>query len=417
MFNLLIFEVIPFHLLLLKDGKLAATDQSTKLIHYISLLIYILSALLLYYSSHDLNMSFDSYQYLAAAQSFADSGTLLNADGSVYSNWGPMFPVILSFVADVDNYRAVNLVVYAMLFWLSHLLIVRMVDTPILRLLVSLWIAFSTPVLMQFNFLWSESIFIFLFLVQIIVFFRYRETNKMGWLILLIVLSAVSCLQRYAGLFIIPGFALLIIMDRGYKLRSFLISFVYGGLACLPVLVWMYSRYQSSGGGFSMFLTNLYASFFSNLYRSYYQDVFFSWFVPSSLTFELGHYYVLGTLILVILFRKQLKVPRFKFEIQSLLILSGVYFLFLNLIDYSAIIHPDMTFGGLSDFERYLSIIYIPVILLLFVWLSQKLPLIEHKTTRVVLLGLICLWSIYPISRSIKNTLDWKEYTSSAVVK
>ncbi len=41
-------------------------------------------------------LSADSITYWSAAQSFRESLTLLKVDGSAYTNWPPLYPVLLS---------------------------------------------------------------------------------------------------------------------------------------------------------------------------------------------------------------------------------------------------------------------------------------------------------------------------------
>src|SRR5690349_7325647 len=56
----------------------------------------LLLALLLYALLPGLARTADSRQYLAAAASFAESGRLLTTDGTPYTSWGPLYPVLLA---------------------------------------------------------------------------------------------------------------------------------------------------------------------------------------------------------------------------------------------------------------------------------------------------------------------------------
>ena len=378
-------------------------------------IIFGCSFILLTYSTPQINLTYDSREYLHAAESFQSEGILLTTSGESFTNWAPLFPLILStFGGDLEVYRYFNLLCYLFLCWGMLLLIRHFVENKRLQILCVIWLAFSTPILMQFNFLWSEPLFITLLVFKILLFLRFQMTSRPIYLYGLAALGVLLCLQRYAGLFLIPAFALALFDFKKPNRTSLLRGLFYGLISVLPTLIWIGLHYQQKGTGFSAFATNLFTSFFPNLFRSYYQDIFFSWFIPSKLVFQLGQFYLLAVLIILVVVwtKTNLRLTRGQF---FLLTISITYYLFLLLIDYSPVNDKVKDFSYLSDLERYLAVLYIPILSLLFSVIDQKIDQVR-AFQRQVLFAVLIIWSLYPITRTIKNSIDWKNYPTPVKV-
>ncbi len=362
-----------------------------------------------------MNLTYDSWEYLHAAKSFKSEGKLLTTSGESFTNWAPLFPLILlSFEDDLQIYRYFNLLCYLSLCWGMILLIRHFIQNKRLQIMCAIWLAFSTPILMQFNFLWSEPLFITLLVFKILLFLRFQMTSRQIYLYGLVVLGVLLCLQRYAGLFLVPAFALALIDFKKPNRTSLLRGLFYGLISVLPTLIWIGLHYQQKGTGFSAFAANLFTSFFPNLFRSYYQDIFFSWYLPSKLVFQLGQFYLLAVLIILVVVwtKTKLRLTRDQF---FLLTISITYYLFLLLIDYSPVNDKVKDFSYLSDLERYLAVLYIPILLLLISVIDQKIDQMR-AFQRQVLFAVLIIWSLYPIARTIKNSIHWKNYPSLAKV-
>ncbi len=379
-----------------------------RLIQHIIILVLIfgLSFLLLTYSTGQINITYDSQEYLHAASTFNSSGKLLTKEGEPFTNWAPLFPLILSaFGSDAETYRYFNFLVYLLFGFAAILLIQNFIQDKKLQIICSIWLAFSTPILMQFNFLWSESLFITILTFKILFLVKFQETANTGYYLALIALGVLLCLQRYAGLFIVPAFVIMLIDFKLKGRQSFARGLIYGIVAAGPILIWMGINYEQKGIGFSAFASNLLVNFFPNLIRSYYQDIFFSWFLPNRLVFGLGHYYAFVLIIVIIVARIK---TTFRFTRQQMILvtISITYFLFLLIIDYSALNDTVNDFSYLSDMERYLAVLHVPVVLLIFSLLDQKVR-INQRTVLIILI----IWSLYPTGRAIKNTMEWKNYS------
>lgn len=389
--------------------------RSIKQHSLIVILIFGFSFLLLIYSTQQINLTYDSKEYINAAQSLKSSGELLTRDGQSFSNWAPLFPLILStFGGDLGIYKYFNLLIFLLLELGMILLILNLIQDKLLQIICSIWLAFSTPILMQFNFLWSEPLFITFLIFKILFFLKFQKTTKKGYYFAMIALGMLLCLQRYAGLFIVPAFALMLISSKKINRHSILRGLLYGMVSVLPLLIWIGLNYQQKGDGFSVFASNLFVRFIPNLFRSYYQDIFFSWFLPNKLVFQLGLYYSFVFLILLIIVWWKTKFW-FTKDQMLLITISLVYYLFLILIDYSYLNDKVKDFSYLSDFGRYLAVLYVPVLLLLFSIMDKKTVLVPVFHKRILFI-LLFIWSLYPIGRTIKNTIHWKNYSQQSTI-
>ncbi len=377
----------------------------------ILILIFGCSFLLLSYSTRQMNLTHDSLEYLQAAKSFNTKGKLLTTNGESFTNWAPLFPLILStFEGDLNVYQYFNLLCFLSLvggmIWLTRYFI----QDKRLQLICAIWLSFSTPILMQFNFLWSEPLFITLLVFKICFFQMFQKTEKPIYYYGLILLGVLLCLQRYAGLFMVPAFVLMLIGYGKVNRITMRRGLLYGVASALPTLIWIGLHYQQKGKGFSAFASNLLVSFFPNLIRSYYQDIFFSWFLPSQLVFQLGQFYLMAMLILLIIVWIRTKIRLTKGQV-FLLMISLTYYLLLLLIDYASVNAGVKDFSYLSDLERYLAVLYVPVLLLLFSVTDQNVDRLSAFQKRILFVLLI-IWSLYPVARTIKNSIDWRNYTS-----
>tara|TARA_Y100001972_G_C7660003_1_gene332755 strand:+ start:1555 stop:2808 length:1254 start_codon:yes stop_codon:yes gene_type:complete len=372
-------------------------------------IIFGCSFILLTYSTSQINLTYDSREYLQAAESFQSEGKLLTTSGESFTNWAPLFPLILStFGGDLEVYRYFNLLCYLSLCWGMMLLIRHFIQNKRMQIMCAIWLALATPILMQFNFLWSEPLFITFLVFKILLLLQFQMTSRLIYLYGLAALGILICLQRYAGLFLIPAFALALFDFNKPNRTSLLRGLFYGLISVLPTIIWIGLHYQQKGTGFSAFASNLFVSFLPNLFRSYYQDIFFSWFLPNQLVFQLGQYYLLALLILLIIvwIRTKIRLTKGQF---FLLIISITYYLFLLLIDYTVVNDKVKDFSFLSDMERYLAVIYVPILLLLFSLIDQNIGQLEGFYIRV-LFAVLIIWSLYPITRAIKNSIHWNVY-------
>ncbi|MGL1887530.1 MAG: hypothetical protein OCD76_13525 [Reichenbachiella sp.] len=85
------------------------------------------------------------------------------------------------------------------------------------------------------------------------------------------------------------------------------------------------------------------------------------------------------------------------------------------LIDYSPILHLAASFAGLTEFNRFISIIYIPVVLLFFSLVESTYQGINNFKIKKLIAITLIIWSLYPTTRAVKNSIEWNNYSSPSI--
>ncbi|OON67263.1 hypothetical protein B0919_19245 [Hymenobacter sp. CRA2] len=164
----------------------------------------------------------DSRFYLAAAASWAGSGRLLNPDGTPYTSWGPLYPVLLA--PGVEQERAwttalqllSTLLCWAGWSWLAwQLLPQRYLATGLVAAL-----AVAAPWLVTAKFVWSEPVFQALFAGYASCLYAYLRNRRFSWWAAATVLGLLLPLQRMSGLFLLLGVGLGLLVYYGYEWRA-----------------------------------------------------------------------------------------------------------------------------------------------------------------------------------------------------
>jgi hypothetical protein len=159
----------------------------------------------------------DSRFYLHAAQTLRDTGHLLNPDGTPYRYWPPLYPVLLRGCGTLAGVRALHglclmgsLVLWG---WLSRQLL------PARRAGVLPWLlALSTPWLLVSKFVWAESGFLLLFGAYAVLLFHGLRTARLGWWGAATAIGFLLPLQRTLGLFLLAGVGAGLLVGEWYRL-------------------------------------------------------------------------------------------------------------------------------------------------------------------------------------------------------
>lgn len=195
-------------------------------------------AILLGYAGTSLygpGLSADSITYWSAAQSFRESFTLVKVDGSPYTNWPPLYPVLLSiFPSDyfMQAARWINILGFAYCCLITTLIVSQQAAKKTPYYLFAMCLGF--PMLKLACMVWSETIFLALFLSALYCYQNYLLIAKTPWVIACLILFGLSCLQRYTGLFLGAGCVAVLLFTKPSKLK-FGIAF----LAFSPLALWL----------------------------------------------------------------------------------------------------------------------------------------------------------------------------------
>ncbi len=335
-----------------------------------------------------LGLTFDSQHYLAAARSLLRNGTLQNPDGTVFSNWPPLYPVLLAMArADWQWIRAGQFLVFEGILFLTWQLGKEALQTTHARLFLALVTLFGTPLLLVNVFVWSEGVFILLTLAMYLSFGRYVATDRLRWLIGLTLLSDLLCLQRLVGILWVLAFATLLYLVQK-RART---AIAYVVLSCLPVVFWLWRNVQVEAT--PSFLGNIGAASFVQTCMGY-TDAIGNWFVPTGVPLPVkaavGVLWIAGILFFLVRHRPTVGSVAFQANYLTVFYLAGMIFLK----------------GTFTEIDRFA----VPA----FGWLFLGLAAVGDTVRplgwrRWLIIGVVGVWLLYPVSRTVKNAAFWHE--------
>ncbi|MDO7876772.1 hypothetical protein Q5H93_18650 [Hymenobacter sp. ASUV-10] len=362
-------------------------------------------ALFAYASGPGLAGTADSTYYLHAARSLREVGRLLHPDGSAYRYWPPLYPVL---VAVVGNLMGLRLLHGACLLgsllgwsWLGRKLL------PEARTWVLPWaLALGTPGLVVSKFVWGEAVFTLLFAAYAAALYQWLHTTRNSWLAVATLAAGLLPLQRTIGFFLLVGVGagLLLAAVKHPRLRPGVV--VHLGLSALGGLLWHYyalllaapSVYQINRG---------WAQFFSSM--ADYGFVLLRWLLPVR-----ASWYGAGApvgwgigLILVLATSWPRQHPPMAVTRPAAGLLPRL--LWASLFSFLLLILIATTFtrsaAGLYDAERYASVIFGPLVLLVM----SSLPVPRTKAARWLLISVLGIWLVYSAGRACTNAQNLRQ--------
>lgn len=340
----------------------------------------------------------DSYQYLSAARSFREAGIFLSPDGSYYTIWPPLFPMILS-VFDEPLNAAIwinalsKIVMGGCLFYLSNHLL-KEFFTKSLYLILAL-IANVSLVWISVFFL-SEILFMGLVYVNIVLTLQPRTRSTYFFMVLT---GFLFCLQRNAGLFIIGGTSIWMLIEGKLSVKRKLFSAALYFIVC------------TSG----QWLWNFYNASFIPEEVVFYEHPFLAdaginllrvlsalgWlFLP----LQGWHSILSGALLIIAVFfllhTNILSDSRWQLLILIIVCYIGGY-----------IAMPEL---DVHEMDRYFSVV-VPIIFLLCLKASENIP--GYFVKKFFVHVCLILWLCYPLLRTGKNALQWHERSCAKIMK
>jgi hypothetical protein len=186
----------------------------------------------------------DSLFYMNGAESIRDLGHFSNEYyGAMQhdTHYAPGLSALLaslSFLSKLSVGIMAKSVMYLLLFT-NLLLVLRLCLAH--RIDQKSTIGFTVIFGLSFPFLsihlhiWSEPLYLTLLLVVALALKHWFDTNQCSWFFLAVVLLGLSVLVRFAGLFMLPYFGLLILQKRGFSWK-WILPFSFFSL--LPFVLW-----------------------------------------------------------------------------------------------------------------------------------------------------------------------------------
>jgi hypothetical protein len=262
-------------------------------------------------------------------------------------------------------------------------------------------LALGTPGLVVSKFVWGEAVFMLLFAGYAVALYQWLRTARISWLALATLVGALLPLQRTIGFFLLAGVGggLLLLAAKKPPLRRGVV--LHLGLSALGGLLWHYyalllaapSVYQINRG---------WAQFFSSM--ADYGFVLLRWLLPLKAAWYAAGApvgWAVGLVGLLAALWPRRATPA---ATQSGATIALPRLLWAALVSFLLLIIIATTFtrsaAGLYDAERYASVLFGPVLLLLL----RQLPLPRTQGTRWLLLVGVGMWLTYSASRAFNNT-------------
>jgi hypothetical protein len=351
---------------------------------------------------YGIGVTFDSINYLSAGLTATEG--MKKADGSIFYEWPPLYPWILS----ISKLLSVNIIKFATVFnfvtystniLLTYSIIKQNVRDKILQYLALFILLFSIPLLQVHILIWSEPFFILLVLFNLLILKKYVEQKKLSFLILLSVVSLLLQLQRKAGVYFMMSNVLLIIY---YNRKKFVLhTLFYFSVSVFTTASWFISRHQVSGIYFG---SSKFAPSELGTLIQQFLNTFTTYFFPLPIPLSIRVFILLTILAALFLYFLKNKINFFFLVKQNqILFLSGAF----TFIYYSTLILSLLYFHLSEDIDdRILSPAFLPFIIFLFLFLDQ-LQINFTKTAKSILNYCIVLWLVYGIGRTYHNLKRW----------
>ncbi len=193
----------------------------------------------LYTRYSGIGISPDSIMYTSAARNLHTHGSLITFNSTFITDFPVFYPFFLWIVLAVTGIDPIaagpvlNGLMFATLIFLSGWIIQRFRSGPWLyKWLMLLAIVLSPPLLNIYTYLWSETLFILIFLFFIITCRQYLVEHSLPTLIAFAGVAALSSITRYAGITLIGTGGLLMLLDRYLPLKKKIAHIIiYGTVA------------------------------------------------------------------------------------------------------------------------------------------------------------------------------------------
>ena len=288
----------------------------------------------------------DSAAYLSAARNF-DGGNglvIINSNGSItrMTEFAPLYPVMLSFLTGTDgNFiqtaRRLDTVTFAASIFLIGFLVFSASKDFVSATIASAFMALSPVMVDAFSGLMSEPLFILLMCLQIYLLWKYLNSPSNECFFLLLIVSLLLPITRYAGIVVVVSSGLLIIIfDKSKPWRRFFKGLGFTIFGLLPIGLWfldLYLELDKVGGKRFRLDFSIIRSFFESAFSEYL--VMRTWFpyfgVYENSTINLVIEVLFSILLTFALFFGVILVIRNKNSLQKqhlLFSLAGTSFVF-----------------------------------------------------------------------------------------
>ncbi len=330
---------------------------------------------------HGIALHGDSVTYLSVARNLNAGMGYTHFDGTPLTGWTPLYPTLLALldltlgVDPLSGARFFDAAVFCLIVFFSGLLFQRYLSEPFLVFVGAAFVLLSPDMLRLSTYGLSEPLFILLTLVFLLGLNRYLTTNSLSTLFLTAVVVALAGVTRYIGVTLILAGAAAILLNRHCTVRTRILHLLlFCVVASLPLALWAFRNIQLTGlptetRGPSKYplYTNLYYTFVFHL----------NWFFPvysiGVTTTSRGALAVLAAVCGYL--AGWLLKPRdlWRWSNQAVLKLDAVPIFYITYVSFLVVLST--TIGVERIGYRYVSPVFVPVVLVILVIMEQGLIL------------------------------------------
>jgi hypothetical protein len=367
--------------------------------------------------SYGPRFTYDSINYIYAGHALIEKGEFLRPFEQPYIEWPPLYPMLIAFL-DVLPGNLLHKILFIQAFivgitvGLSIRLAYNRIKEPFVFIAFCTAIIFSTPLLVVNHFVWSESLFCLLTVIQLSLLVQYIQQPRPLSLIDLMLAGMLLCLQRHVGIFFIIGTGIAIWLypaeiSFNKRLQR---GVLYGLVSLIPLLLWWARNYLVKGQIMNDYSETIFSVGIVEHFLAFHQ-VLTAWFLPNKLPvlLRIGLLYIIVIWLVIYYIRSRVHSRKNSDTVsndpvyKSIIIeIPAVFFISYLLLAYAA----SFTVNEYID-DRILAPVYVPGMLLFFGLLDQYLLTFPKPHIKKYLVYICLLWTLYPIARSLSYIHLW----------
>jgi len=360
-------------------------------------------------SRYGVGISPDSTAYISAARGVLAGQGLRCHDGSLYTAWPPLFPVLLAIpgLVGIDAATAarfLNAFALGGIIFASGVFFSRCLRSNALILIALSSVTLCAPLVGISSMAWTEPVFTLLVILFVLQIARFLRNGRTWSLMAPSILGSLCLMQRYTGVtVVIAGVVLLLSWQPGPGVLARLRHVaVFVAISCTPLALWMARNYRLTNALTGQARQRSVYSIWTNIGVA--ADTATRWVLPASIPLSVRLIIIGGLIVLAIavLFRLRDRLPSATERDSSCLWSAGAVTLtYIPLILYTHQI--GVPNEPLND--RYLAPLCVLTLWLAFVaadrvWSLLALtgprgPMLQH-----LFIGLSALWLAYPIEHA-----------------
>jgi 4-amino-4-deoxy-L-arabinose transferase-like glycosyltransferase len=352
-----------------------------------------------------IGVGYDSVFYLSAADNFINGFGLSRFDG--YQNiiplthYPPGYPLLLALVSSLAQIpthiaaRWISVILFSINIFLLGWLVYRFTLSETVSWLVAVTAAVS-PLLINVHLMaMTEPLYITLMTLSLFTLHRHIDKNGLVALIFAGIVAALSCITRYVGVTLIVTGCILALFWGGpsfwQRVKN---TFLFGVIGLTPLLIWYWRNFQVAGT-----MSNRSMIFHPPSLQKIKSGIstISQWVLPGVVS---GQWRIIGLILLSLIFLF-VGIPWFldawksksssdkDHSIIRFIGVLGLYLLvYLSMLGFSLTYFDQST--RLND--RILSPIYIVLILMGLLILSQRLMSGPRRLIKVGFVFVLVLW-------------------------